>query len=158
MSEPVKEKEAKPKKGMGAALTLVLLILNLGGTGFVAYKSLKPPHTVMEAAAPVEHKDEAGIVVPLDAFVVNLNEPGSSRYLKATFEIELPGKAAVDELEHQKRGVRDEILRYLSGLTIEDTQGEPAKTKIQENITTRVNKVLGKAKVTRVFFTEFVIQ
>ena len=158
MSEPAKEKEAKPKKGMGAALTLVLLVLNLGGTGFVAYKSLKPPHVVAEAAAPLVPKDEAGVVVPLDAFVVNLNEPGSSRYLKATFELELPGKAAVDELEHQKRAVRDEILRYLSGLSVEDTQGEAGKAKIQENVTSRVDKVLGKAKVKRVFFTEFVVQ
>jgi len=156
MAEPAKEKEAKPKKGGGAVLTLVLLVLNLGATGFVAYKSLKPAHVV--EAAPPPPKDETGVVVPLDAFVVNLNEPGSSRYLKATFELELAGKAAVEELDHQKRAVRDEILRYLSGLSVEDTQGEAAKTKIQDNITSRVDKVLGGAKVKRVFFTEFVVQ
>ncbi|HKA91051.1 MAG TPA: flagellar basal body-associated FliL family protein [Haliangiales bacterium] len=156
MSDPAKP--AGEKKGGGGSVLLVLLVaLNLGATGFVAYKSLKPAHVVVEAA-PAAPKEETGVVVALDPFVVNLNEPGSSRYLKATFEVEVSGKPAADELERQKRGVRDDVLRYLSGLTVADTAGEANKAKIQESVSGRIDKQLGGGKVKRLFFTEFVVQ
>ncbi len=158
MSDPAKPSgEKKGGGGGGSLLTLLLVVLNLGATGFVAYKSLKPPHVVMEATPPPP-KDEAGVVAPLDPFVVNLNEPGSSRYLKATFEVEVAGKPAADELDHQKRAVRDDVLRYLSGLTVADTAGEANKAKIQESVIARIDKQLGGGKVKRLFFTEFVVQ
>jgi len=47
---------------------------------------------------------------------------------------------------------------YTAGLFILQTQGEAAKTKIQDNISTRVDKVVGNGKVKRIFFTEFVVQ
>jgi flagellar basal body-associated protein FliL len=157
--KPATEKAEKRHKGGGggSVLTLILIVLNLGGTGFVAFKVLKPQHVVVEPAPPAP-KDEGGIVAPLEPFVVNLNETGSSRYLKASFEVEVAGKPAAEELEHQKRAVRDDILRYLSGLTVQDTQGEANKAKIQEAVIARIEKQLGNAKVKRLFFTEFVVQ
>jgi flagellar FliL protein len=156
MSDPAKPVKEK-KGGSGSVLTLLLVVLNLGATGFVAFKTLKPPHVVVEQT-PAAPKDESGVVAALEPFVVNLNEVGSSRYLKASFEVEVAGKGAADELEHQKRAVRDDVLRYLSGLTVQDTQGETGKSKIQEAIIARIDKQLGGGKVKRLFFTEFVVQ
>ena len=90
--------------------------------------------------------------------MVNLNEAGSSRYLKAQFELEMTGGTAVDELGESKREVRDEVLRYLSGLAVADTLGEEGKAKIQAEIVARVDKLLGGGRVRRLFFIDFVVQ
>lgn len=160
---------AKPKGSLAAKLTPLLLLANLGGTGLIAFKTLKA-HPAAAAAHPAAEAEKphlepplpgavvTGPVVPMDTFVVNLNEPGSSRFLKATFELELTSKDAEEELAKGKRLVRDEILRYLSSLTVEKTLGEENKTKIRDDIRSRADKLLGDGRIRRVFFTDFVVQ
>jgi flagellar FliL protein len=159
------------KGGGGSPLTLVALVvgvLNLGGTGFVAFKILKAPPA---AAAAAEEGGEGGEhgkkeekmvelpAVPLDPFVVNLNEPGSSRYLKATVEVEVTDNPAAEELKVRKRAVRDDLLRYLSSLKVDDTLGEANKTKMEEQMLARIDKQIGeKKRVHRVFFNDLMIQ
>ena len=99
-----------------------------------------------------------GPVATLEPFVVNLNEEGSTRFLKATFEVELTSNHAVDEIANNKRVVRDEVLRYLSGLAVGDTLGEAGKNKIRDEVTFRIDKALGGGRVRRTFFTDFVVQ
>lgn len=156
------KKPAKPSK-----LLPILMIVNLAGTGAAVFFSMKPKVLPVAAAAAAaeakegDHGEEKkpGPVVALDPFIVNLNEEGSSRYLKTTFELELKDIPAQKELELGKRRVRDEVLRYLSGLGVADTQGEAGKTKIQSEILARVDKAMGgEQKVTAVFFTDFVVQ
>ena len=121
---------------------------------------MKPVTVQVEAAAGGGHNEGsgAGPVTPLDPFVVNLNEPGTTRFLKASFEVELTSPHAVEELDKSKRVVRDEVLRYLSGLTYADTLGEEGKARIRDEVTFRVDKSLGGGRVKRTFFTEFVVQ
>jgi flagellar protein FliL len=154
-------KAAKPKGP--SKLPLLLTVVNLAATGFLVFRSL----TVVPHAAPAEghggehaksDKPVPGPVAPLDPFVVNLRDEGSSRYLKTSFEIELDKPETLPELEAQKRGVRDTVLRYLSNLTVADTLGEEAKDKITEGIVARINKELGEGKVKKLYFTDFVIQ
>jgi len=111
-----------------------------------------------EAAAPVEDK-KPGPVVALDGFLVNLNEPGSGRYLKAAVEVEVADSGAVEEMNAQKRSIRDDLLRYLSSLSVADTLGESAKDKIKLAMVTRIGKQIGGApRVRRLFFTDFMVQ
>jgi flagellar protein FliL len=154
-----------PKPPKASKILPILMALNLGATGAAVFFSMKP-RVVQVAAAGAAPKAEGeaeekkpGPVVALDPFIVNLNEEGSSRYLKTTFELELKDATAQKELETGKRRVRDEVLRYLSGLGVTDTQGEEGKTKIQGEILARVDKALGgEQKVVAVFFTDFVVQ
>jgi flagellar FliL protein len=99
-----------------------------------------------------------GPVAPLDPFVVNLRDEGSSRYLKTSFEIEVDKPETLAEVEAQKRALRDSVLRYLSNLTVADTLGEEAKQKITDGIMARLEKELGEGKVKKLYFTDFVIQ
>jgi flagellar FliL protein len=147
------------KSGGGSKLPLILAVINIAATGFVAMKVMKPPAAVHAApAAPAATAGAAGPIVAMEPFVVNLNEAGSSRYLKATIELELTHKHAIDELDKAKRAVRDDVLRYLLGLSVADTLGEENKQKIQDNIVARIDKDLGGGRVKRIFFTEFVVQ
>jgi flagellar FliL protein len=164
-SDAGQKKESADKAGTpGVAKILpVLMVLNLGGTGFVAWKTLTThPASAAAHAAPGEPPPPGaaitGPVVAMEAFVVNLNEPGSSRFLKTSFDLEMTSSGAVGELSKAKRLVRDEVLRYLSGLTVDQTLGEDNKAKIRDEVQARADKLLGGGRVRRVFFTEFVVQ
>ena len=141
---------------------LGLLVLNLLATGFVAFKVL----TVEPAAAATgEHhaavelptSEVTGPVIALDPFVVNLDEPGTSRYLKITLELEVMphGEEAITK---SKQLVRDMILSHLSGLHLKDTLGSEAKDHIRTDVMAKLEKMLGANKIRRLFFSEFVVQ
>ncbi|HKE15140.1 MAG TPA: flagellar basal body-associated FliL family protein [Kofleriaceae bacterium] len=157
----------KPKTSL---LVLILLLANLGSSGFAAYEGMQAV-TAQHAASAAggEHgkkgeeegkkKEEVGPVTPLEPFIVNLNEPEATRYLKATFELEVADKEAIAELDKLKRPVRDDVLRYLSSLSVADTQGEAGKAKIQKEVVSRIDRQLGgKNRARRLFFVEFMVQ
>jgi flagellar FliL protein len=154
---------APPKKPKGGKLLPILMVVNLLGTGAAIFLQLRPRPAIVatahaEEAKKKEEEKKPGPVVALDPFIVNLNEEGSSRYLKVTFEVEVIDEAAKKALELNKRVVRDDVLRYLSGLGVVDTQGEAGKSKIQAEVQSRMDKALGGEKVVHVFFTDFVVQ
>jgi flagellar FliL protein len=165
--EPAPLKPAGPPSAKSSKGVLGLLVLNLVGTLFVAFK-VATAHPA-EAAAPHPHEEIStsevtGPVVGLDPFVVNLDEPGTPRYLKVTLEIELAGGAkgggegGEGGLAKSKQLVRDAILSYLSGLHVKDTLGAEAKDKIRSDLLARLTKLLGPDKVRRMFFQDFVVQ
>jgi flagellar FliL protein len=148
---------AKPSKGV-----LGLLVLNLAGTGLVAFKVMTA-HPAEAAAHHEEPEAEAGSlvtgpVVALDPFVVNLDEPGTSRYLKVTLEVEMIPKEGEVLVTKSKQLIRDTILSHLSGLHVKDTLGADAKEKIRTDLLAKLTKLMGPEKVRRLFFQEFVVQ
>ena len=150
--------------GLAAKLPMILLgfmvIANLGGTGVIAFRVLRPAPQKAEASKEADKKvDLPGPVVALDSFVVNLNEASANRYLKATFEVEVADAAVQKDFEEHRRELRDEILRYLSNLSIKETLGDANKSKIKADLLERADKsVGGKGGVKHLFFTEFVVQ
>jgi flagellar FliL protein len=163
-SDAGQKKESAEKSGSPVVTKLlpVLMVLNLGGTGFVAFKVLtaRPASAAahVQAEAPAPGAAITGPVVAMEPFVVNLNEAGSSRFLKTSFDMEMTSSGAVGELNKAKRLVRDEVLRYLSGLNVEQTLGEESKNKIRDEVQARADKLLGGGRIRRIFFTEFVVQ
>ena len=150
-----------PPPKRGGVLPIILGVLNLGTAAFIALRVLHAPAACGPAAEAATHKEDKaqeGPIVQLDAFVVNLNEPGSNRYLKVNFELELANPKALDEFTRVKRALRDDVLRYLSGLSVAQTQGEESKSKIQGEIVARADKEVGASSVRRLYFTEFVVQ
>ncbi len=99
-----------------------------------------------------------GPLVPFETVIVNLNEPGGTRYLKATFQVEVSSKGVEKELEKVKIPVKDALIEYLSSLTLSETQSMDAKRKIKLNIINRINRFLTTGRVLNIYFTEFVVQ
>jgi flagellar FliL protein len=155
-AKPPPPPAAKPSKGV-----LGLLVLNLGGTGFVAFKLLtaQPAEAAATHPPPAESNSAVtGPVVALDPFVVNLDEPGQSRYLKVTLEIEMVPAEGEVIVNKSKQLIRDAILSHLSGLHVKDTLGAEAKEKIRNDLVAKLTKLLGPDKVRRAFFQDFVVQ
>ncbi|MEJ7601896.1 MAG: flagellar basal body-associated FliL family protein [Kofleriaceae bacterium] len=141
---------------------VLLLVMNLGASGFTTFK-VATAHPA-QAATPHEKppappaNEVTGKVVPLDPFVVNLDEPGQSRYLKLTLQFELSEESAEAALNKSKQLIRDAFLSHLSGLKLVDTLGVPAKDKLRADLMAKLVEILGPNKVRRMFFQEFVVQ
>jgi flagellar FliL protein len=158
--EPAKAAET-PSAPKTSKAVLGLLVLNIAATGFVTFKIVTTPPaaaaTAHEAPPPPPTAEVTGPVVALDPFVVNLDEPGTARYLKVTLQLELLHDAEAS-LTKSKELVRDAILGYLSGLHVKDTLGAEAKDKIRGELMAKLEKLIGPNKVRRMFFQEFVVQ
>lgn len=145
----------KPSKAM-----LGMLLVNLAATGFVTFKILTA-HPAEAAPHPAEvappTTEVTGPVFAMEPFVCNLDEPGTSRYLKVTLELELFPDAE-PALTKSKQLVRDMILSHLSGLHLKDTLGSEAKDHIRTDVMAKLEKMLGANKIRRLFFSEFVVQ
>ncbi len=164
-AEAAPAKPPGPPKQRTSKLVLILLLANLGGTGYGVFQGMQAAEAAAHAAPaaaepqePEKPKNEVGPVTPLEPFIVNLNEPDASRYLKATFELEVADAEVIGELEKLKRPVRDEVLRYLSSLSVADTQGEVGKSKIQKEVIARIDRQLGGERIRRLFIVEFMVQ
>lgn len=148
------EAEEAPSPSKLPMMLALVNILATGGVGFLVFSSAGPQPA---ETTPIDESIPP-TPVPLDPFVVNLNEPKSSRYLKATIEVEVHGEERVALVEQKKRAIRADLLRYLSGLTVEDTTGEEKKLKIRDELIARVEKQTGADTLAGLYLTEFVVQ
>lgn len=162
-AEEKKPEEQAPSSGSKLPLiTLLMVVVNLAATGFVAYMALfpVPPPPPPQSDVP---EDPTGIMpmgplVALEPFLVNLNEPENARYLRMKMRIELADQPKADLFERAMPVLRSELLAYLSELTVKDTMGAEAKAKITGDMLGRINERLGEDSAKRLFFEEFVVQ
>ena len=94
--------------------------------------------------------------VALPAFVVNLADGNARRYLKVVLEVEMTGNPEL--LEANQAKIRDALLMLLSSKTSQDIASLEGKILLRKEIVDRLNQAIGQPKVSRVYFTDFVIQ
>lgn len=94
--------------------------------------------------------------VALPPFVVNLADPNARRYLKIVLDVEMTSNPEL--LEANQAKIRDSLLMLLSSKTSQDIGTLEGKILLRKEIVDRLNQALGQAKVSRVYFTDFVIQ
>ncbi len=101
---------------------------------------------------------QIGPIYPMDQFIVNLYNEGSSRYLKTTLNFELSSEELQAEMDKKKPLIRDIVIKLLSAKTYEEISTIKGKENLKDEIVAKVNQVLTDGKVNNVFFTDFVIQ
>ena len=94
--------------------------------------------------------------VALPPFVVNLADPNARRYLKVVLEVEVTSNPEL--LEDNKAKIRDALLMLLSSKNSQDLSTLEGKILLRKEIVDRLNQAIGQPKVSRVYFTDFVIQ
>lgn len=143
---------------------LFLFVLGLGGGMFLIWQklgSLPVAGEAGQAAAESEKAkaEQAGKIVPLETFIVNLADPGGSRYLRVTMDLEVTGgKAAEEEIAGRVPHLRDAVLMILPTKRYADISTTEGKTAMREELAQALNGLLAKARVNRIYFKEFVIQ
>ncbi|MCF8009900.1 MAG: flagellar basal body-associated FliL family protein [Clostridiales bacterium] len=108
-----------------------------------------------------EKEDEQKPTSTLDmgSIIVNLADPGGSRYLKAEIILEYPeNKDFTSELEKKEYMLTDTVIKILRSKEVEDIRPLDKVPVLKNEIKKAVNKRITRGEVTRVFFTEFIIQ
>ena len=101
----------------------------------------------------------------LDPVIANLNEPGVSRYVRASFTLEISAETDQEKgvafLDEKKPILTDMLFVYLSGLSLKDIQGDKNLKSIQSRIRELFNEKFfpdSKPQITRVLIKEFPVQ
>lgn len=177
MAEQAKTQDAPPqdKKKLfimiGAAVAL--LAIGAGAAFFMGgSKGEKAAHGEAKVEAKAEAKSEGGhgeakggegaatssSVYPLEPFIVNIYDGQEMRYLKLKVEFELANVQAKPELDAKVAPLRDAILILLTTKTLQEIQDLQGKNQLREQILAAVGKIVPPSKVTKVYFTDFVVQ
>lgn len=103
------------------------------------------------------NKSSIGPTYSLGDFVVNLSGSRGYQYIKASIVVEVSTDAVIDELEKRSPQVRDGIISILRDQKVADIE-EPGAKVIKNRILTKLNEILGTGDITRVWFTQLVVQ
>ena len=153
--EEEKRPEEPKKKSNFKWIMIALVALAVVASGAVAGFYLM---TKADTKKPLPEKPVVVSVWPMDAFVVNIAETNGERYLKIVIQLEVSDPGVGPELEQLKPRIRDSILDLLTPKTYKDLMDMAGKQRLREDIAGRINNILQRGKVTKVYFTDFVIQ
>ncbi|MBJ6801273.1 flagellar basal body-associated FliL family protein [Geomonas propionica] len=178
MAEPAKPQETPEKnnKKLFIIIGAVVAVLAIGGAAAFFMGGSKKEKAPAEGAK-VEAKAEGGggehgapakggegatagggTVYPLEPFIVNIYDGQELRYLKLKVEFEMANPQAKAELDAKLAPLRDAILILLTTKTMQEIQDLQGKNQLREQILAAVSKVVPPSKVTKVYFTDFVVQ
>jgi flagellar protein FliL len=164
------EAPAQPKKKLSPKLLIIIGVvaaLVIGGAGagyfFFFMGKGKTSHSAEKKEAGGEKKGEkgegaAGTTKNLEPFIVNLTDAQGTRYLKAVMQLELSSEELAGEIDEKIAMIRDDVISLLSSKSFEDISTEPGKRELKKALLERINRDLKSGQVTRIYFTEFVVQ
>ena len=113
------------------------------------------------AAAPAEGGHGAvgaSTVFSLEPFIVNIYDGQELRYLKVKVELEMANAGVKPELDGRLAAIRDAILVVLTTKTLQEVQDAQGKNQLRDEILAAISKIVAQGKVTKVYFTDFVVQ
>lgn len=159
-----KEAEEKPAGGGSKKLIIIIIaavVLLLGvGVGVFLFmnagdKKMSPEE---QQAALAKQAKAVGPMVNIDSFIVNILDDEENRYLKAALTIEVDTPEASMELTERMPQVKDAILLLVGNKTFSELRDLQGKIQLRAELVNRINGILTKGKVKRIYFTDFVVQ
>ena len=148
---PVEPKKKSKLKWIIIALITLVVITAGAVAGYYFF-------TKTEAKKPAAEKPAVITIWPMEAFIINIAETNGERYLKIVIQLEVSDPDVVKELEQLKPRLRDSILDLLTPKTYKELMDLAGKQRLREEIAGRINNILLRGKVTKVYFTDFVVQ
>lgn len=152
---------AAKKKGRGKLLPIVIAVFVLGGGGGGAYwYFVARPAAAAAAPAEPEEPEPTG-VVRFEPFVVNLADPGGSRFLRINLALVVKDDVVAKEVEENAvlvTRIRSEIIELLAQQTSDVLVTPDGKVALKKAIKEHVAHVAHEAEVADVLFSEFVVQ
>ena len=159
------EVEEKPKKNIMGIITVVMLTILIGISGFIAFQLMSKDEAAGKddpaiekpvAADVVEAPTEGGEMINLDDFTVNLTDE-ESKFLRTKISIDPNGPEAEVRINSINTKVKDLIITILSSKSFAEIKTAEGKSKLKEEIVFRLNRITDNA-VRNVYFTDFVSQ
>ncbi len=179
----IAEQEAAQGKGIVTRvlpyLVTALVVVSFAVMGFLVGRLFGTRGTMQTAAAAQDGTGQAARLqepapatdtgeswyYDLEPVVVNLNEPGVTRYVRVGLTLEVSrtmgGKDGTDFLDQKKPLLKHWLTLFLANQTIEDMRGERNLLRLQAQISDAFNEGLfpdTKPHIKRVLFKELSIQ
>jgi flagellar protein FliL len=108
-------------------------------------------------AAEEKSKEFIGKLVPLETFLVNVSGSRGRKLVKINMELEVTNAEVQEEVEKIKPKIRDYIIIIASSKTFGEISTKEGKDALREEIKNQINLFLTKGQITRVYFTEFIL-
>ena len=112
-------------------------------------------------AAEVQTPPEQGATpgtIALDPFVVNIADRDRDRYLKLKAELEVTDPQVRAELDFRTAQIRDLVISLLGSKSFDEIRSIEGKNFLREELLLRMNAVLMRGRIHRIYFTEFIVQ
>jgi flagellar FliL protein len=155
VAEEAKIEEPKKKPKLKLFLMISVAMFVIATAAIAGYILLAKTDTTKK---PTQEKPAVISFWPMEPFIVNIADTEGERYLKIVMQLETSDPEVLKELEQVKPRIRDSILDLLTPKTYKDLMDLAGKQRLREDVAGRVNNILQRGKVTRVYFTEFVVQ
>ena len=141
-----------------AAVMVVLIGIGVGAFLFMGGEEEAAISPEQEQAELEMQAKQVGPMVNLDPFIVNIIDEEESRYLKAAITLELNTPEGAAEISQRMAQVKDAILLLVGNKTFGELQDLQGKIQLRAELINRLNSVLLKGKIKRIYFTDFVVQ
>lgn len=102
--------------------------------------------------------DGGSLVYAVQDIVVNPAGTGGSRFLSASFALEVQASWLESALEERDAMVRDALITILSSKTVPQLTDPKQKEIVRYQIKKRLQQLLDTEDITNVYFTDFVLQ
>ncbi len=162
MADPEVKDASDAKKGLNPIILILVavILLAVAGGGFFFFVASGNKAQNTETQEEVKKKEEKPKVFYQfeDSFIVNLAETNAERYLKVTPVFEVESEEVQNEITEKLPQIKDILITIFSSKTLDEVTTLSGKDRLKQEIIDKVNEVLSKGKVTRVFFSDFVIQ
>lgn len=163
--EEIDELEDMPAKGSSTKTIIIVAILVLLSNGIWAglFFVTQNNSTGAEAAAAEPPPDKAPSAEPgplheLEPFVVNLNEPEGTSYLRVKINLELESESSKKELESRMVQLRDGYISLLSSQSVAQLRTIEDKNRLRADLLKSAQDIVSKRHIRAVYFTDFMMQ
>ena len=143
-------------------ILIPLILLGSGGGGVVAYSQYasiatmgyEGPVTEEEEEEPIEY----GEFMEMESLIINPFGTDGKRYLMIKIGLESNTAKALEAVKEKAVVVRDAILKDLSSRTVAELASIEHRSQIKDGLREVINEILEKGEVTRLYFTQYVLQ
>lgn len=102
-----------------------------------------------------EGEEALGALFPLDTFVLNLSD---GKFIRLAVQLEFLTRDIPLRFYTRQVPIRDSLIELITSSKSSDFSGENGREDFKKQVKEKVNEILRKEEVKRVYFTQFVIQ
>jgi len=166
--------ENMSKKVLIIIIAVFVLLMGMMGAGFFllwSQMSATVAQVQNQNGEPEEPEKDAaveenaiGTMYQLGTLIVNLADHGGKRYLRVTMELELKPNGenepaeVIEEIEKRLPQLRDSILMILPTKQYDEISTTAGKISLRDELMAKLNAFLKIGQISKIYFTEFVVQ
>jgi flagellar FliL protein len=149
------------KKKLIIIIAATLVVLIGAGVGVFLFMGTEKQEKLSPEQQQAEIEKQAKMVGPMvniDTFIVNIIDDEESRYLKASITVEVNTPEATMEIAERMPQIKDAILLQVGNKTYAELRDLQGKLQLRAELLNKINSILVKGQVKRIYFTDFVVQ